>query len=85
MTGSLTLALTAFNGTNTQTITLVSPIASASAFTGNFFGYRERSNTAGAGMTVQLDNFSIAAVPEPGSVALLGLGIVGAIARRRRG
>ena len=80
--GALTLALTAFDGTNSQTITLAAPIASP--FAGTNFGYRNRSNTDADPMTVQLDNFSINAVPEPGSVALLGLGLAGAVIRRRR-
>lgn len=41
---------------------------------------------AGASSQLRLDNFAIAAVPEPEAYAMLiaGLGLVGAIARRRR-
>ncbi len=46
-------------------------------------GFAENAGTI-AGETFYVDNFQVTAVPEPGTSALLGLGLTGFLLRRRR-
>lgn len=72
---SLALTFTVTDGINTASIAAVDTSA-ISAAGSNYFGYRMRQNgTGGDAFTVELDNFSI--VPEPASLPLLGLGLLG--------
>ena len=78
VSGDLTLSFTVTDTTNpfTSTVTTTTPVSSASALTGQFFGF-EVGNTNDANSTVLFNNFSITtgdAVPEPSSYALLMLG-----------
>lgn len=81
--GDLTLAFSVSNGTSTTTAT-AAPIAAASVLTGDYFGYRDVA--ANGGGTVQFDNYSVAAVPEPTTLALVGLagGLIALISRKRK-
>jgi len=75
--GDLTLSYTVTDLTTpfTSTVTTITPVASASVLTGQFFGF-EVGNTNDANSTVLFNNFSITtgAVPEPSTYALLMLG-----------
>ena len=86
--GHLTLNGTLVSGATTLTVTATdtSPLA------GTLFGYRSALNaqlpSAGAAqqtsLDVRYDNFTSATVPEPGSLAAVGLGATALLARRRR-
>lgn len=47
--------------------------ADTSPLTGTYFGYRNRIGISGGAFAGSFDNFSVIPVPEPGTVALLGL------------
>jgi hypothetical protein len=51
----------------------------------NFNIFALNSGVLGQNSTIYLDNFSIAAIPEPGSMVLIGLvGVMALCSRRRR-
>ncbi|MEM7576048.1 MAG: PEP-CTERM sorting domain-containing protein [Planctomycetota bacterium] len=76
----LDISLTVTQGSDSFTINAVDP----TPLTGEYFGYRLRVNGSGSGLTISgtADNFSV--VPEPGTMALAGLGAAGIGLRRRR-
>lgn len=76
----LLLTATISGGSLSGTITL----DDSAAFTGTYFGYRNRNNQSD--LSVQMDNFNLAVIPEPSTAALLGLtaGVFGFARRRRR-
>jgi hypothetical protein len=51
-----------------------------------FLGYQDpfSGSLSGATSFVVFDNLSVSAVPEPSSIALVGLGVIGIVARRRQ-
>lgn len=57
----------------------------ATGLTGDAFGYRTRTTSGGNGQLVgSFDNFSVTAIPEPGSLALAATGALLIGLRRRR-
>lgn len=72
---SIDLDLTLSNGVNSVTLSRTH----ATALTGNYFGFRNRSNAAN--LAVSFDHLTI--VPEPATLALGGLGLLLCAARRR--
>ena len=90
-TYALTLRITPLgNGTNDMTLTLNDPsigdvvISGNSiqpAATGNFFGFRVNPATT---QLLTFDDFSVAQIPEPNSIVLVALGLVGMIPLRKR-
>lgn len=84
--GALNMSLTLVNLTtpDPETGSAIDTISGTdpTPLTGTHFGYRNRTNDAGE-VQVKFDNFTVA-VPEPSTVGLLGLGVVGLLARRRR-
>jgi len=55
-----------------------------SPLTGTYFGYRNRVGISGGAFAGSFDNFSVVAVPEPGTVALFGLGAGAMLLMMRR-
>jgi hypothetical protein len=49
----------------------------------SFGGTPQPTPTGGAGVHFVMDNFTFALVPEPSTIALLALGAIGLLARRR--
>lgn len=76
----LDLTLTLDNGT-TQTV--INGI-DATPLTGQWFGFRNRTNNASGGaLTASYDNFSLV-IPEPASAALLAVGTLLLMVRQRK-
>ena len=77
---------TSFATGSVMSFDISASLASAVANSKNFIGYRFARQ--GTGATVDFRNFSIvttaAAVPEPTSVALIGFGVLGLLASRRK-
>ncbi len=59
-------------------------VVTPSVANGDYIVLRFLSSGGNDGSTIFLDNISIAAVPEPGTWALLGLGILAIVIKRRR-
>lgn len=80
--GDLTLNFSVSDGTTTTTMS--DQIAAASVLTGNYFGYRD--SAANGGGTLDFDNYSVAIVPEPSTLALVGLagGLMAFVSRKRK-
>lgn len=86
--GTIDLIGTITDGTDTYTITATD---STAILSGNAFGYRSEKNGNGntangtqSQFTTQSDFFSLTVVPEPSGIALLSLGALPLLARRRR-
>ncbi len=67
----------------------IPPIPASNVLTGNYFGYRDRTGTLTSALTVEYDNLTITAIPEPSSIgfvagSLLGGYALGSYWRRRR-
>lgn len=69
--GTVTIPMTAFN-------------TDASAATENYFRLGLIENGDGTGVKINFTDISIAAIPEPTTCALIGLGIAGLVTLRRR-
>ncbi|MEM6391733.1 MAG: PEP-CTERM sorting domain-containing protein [Planctomycetota bacterium] len=79
--GSIDIELTLTQGSDSFSISGTD----ATGLTGDAFGYRTRTTTGGNGELVgSFDNFSVTAIPEPGSLALATAGAVLIVMRRRR-
>jgi len=70
---TLVMTLSLYNASGAQigasaTATDTSPLA------GTYFGYRNRMGLSGGSLNANFDNFSVTAVPEPGTVTMLALG-----------
>jgi hypothetical protein len=77
---TLAFHATASDGTRTTVFDYID----SAPLTGTFFGYRTATAAAGTSETVQYDNFSATLTPEPASLALIGLGGLALLRRRRR-
>jgi hypothetical protein len=76
---SVTLSLSAGSANSTITYTSISALSTVSV------GFRVSPTPHASLTTMQLDNFTVSAVPEPSSfAAIAGLGALGAFAMRRR-
>lgn len=79
---NLDLTMTAVQGSSTKTLT---GSVAATAYTGNNFGLRDRSNTDADPATIQFDRFTLeSVVPEPSSALLVAGSMLAAVVRRRR-
>lgn len=90
-TGQLTLTATLTDLSNSANTVQVSTAALSSPFADAYFGYHDEMNQLGSsGITgvIQYSNFVLtntaAAMPEPASLGLLSVGVLGLLARRRR-
>ncbi|HTS19551.1 MAG TPA: PEP-CTERM sorting domain-containing protein [Verrucomicrobiae bacterium] len=82
--GDLTLAFTVSDGVPADTTTVSDSIAAASVLQGSNFGYLDQAWVQASG-SVQYNNYDLEVVPEPTTLALVGIGLVlGLVARRRR-
>jgi len=84
--GTLNLSLGIFNSSGLTQIGSSATAVDTSPLTGTAFGYRNRVGIGGGSFNTSFDDFSITAVPEPATWAMLcgGLFVLGAVAYRRR-
>lgn len=86
--GSLSMTLGLFDAAGTTQIGTFATASDSSPLMGDFFGYRNRIGLGGGTSIIDFDNYSIAAIPEPSTYALLGgiaaLGLALAQRRKRR-
>lgn len=78
----LDLSATISGGTGPSALSGTITFNDTTPATGTFFGIRNRNNSGD--LNVDFDNFSVAAVPEPASLALAGFGAMSLLVRRRR-
>lgn len=78
--GDLTLDLLLSSPTLSTSIN--STLLAANVYQGRYFGLRDRSS--GAGSRLDVDFLGLSIVPEPATLALLGLGAAATVALRRR-
>jgi hypothetical protein len=83
---TLTMTFGLFDAAGTTQIGTSATASDTSPLTGTNFGYRNRIGLGGGTSIIDFDNYSITAIPEPSTYALLGgAGALGlALVRRRK-
>ncbi|NOY42371.1 MAG: PEP-CTERM sorting domain-containing protein [Planctomycetes bacterium] len=79
--GQLDLTLSVFDAAGTTLLGSTSGTSTV-VHTGNYFGYR--ANGGATTIVGALDDFSVTAIPEPSSLALVALGLIGMVSQRKR-
>lgn len=81
----LNMSLGLFNAAGTTQIGASATASDKTPLTGTHFGFRNRFGLSGGSASIDLDNLSITAIPEPSSALPLGfLALLGSLAMRRK-
>lgn len=83
--GDLSLTLALYDAAGTTQIGSSATATDDTPLAGQYFGYRNRNNgtVTGGTSTIAYDNFSLAAIPEPGTPVVFGIGAAVLLFRRR--